>query len=135
VHPNRLIALAVSITALAAVTAPGAVADTPRLVGTGLTAEGPIPEPPTWPLHPKPVTQPTVTGDASIVRQPPTWPLNPQPIAPPTNVAQAKIADQHAAHLDWGSAGIGAGATLVALAIALVMAAVMRRRGLARARL
>jgi hypothetical protein len=134
-HPNRLIALAVSTAALAGVTAPAAVADHPRLVGTGLTAEGLIPEPPTWPLHPRPVTQRIGSGDARPIPRPPTWPLNPQPIPPPTNVAQASAADPHPAGFDWGSAGIGAGATLVALAMTLVMAVVMRRRGTARARL
>ena len=134
-HPNRLIALAFSAAAIAAVTAPAAVADHPGLAGTGLTAVRPIPEPPTWPLHPQPVTQATRSGDASIVPRPPTWPLNPRPIPPPTTVAQAKIPDQHVARFDWGSAGIGAAAMLVALAITLVIAVVTRRRGIARARL
>jgi hypothetical protein len=132
VHPNRLIALAVSAAALAGATAPAAVADHPRLVGTGVTAGRPIPMPPTWPLHPQPVTQ--QTGSGRVIPKPPTWPLNPQPIPPPANLAQANIAGRHVAGFDWGSAGIGAGATLVALAITLVMAVVMRR-GIARARL
>jgi hypothetical protein len=87
---------------------------------------------PRWPLHPQPVTQ--QIGSGRVIPKPPTWPLNPQPIPPPANLAQANIAGRHVAGFDWGSAGIGAGATLVALAITLVMAVVMRR-GIARARL
>src|SRR5690348_13274020 len=37
-----------------------------------------IPQPPTWPLHPQPITQKVATmADGRPIPQPPTWPLHP----------------------------------------------------------
>jgi hypothetical protein len=60
----------------------------------------------------------------------PTRPPNPQPIVGP----DAVVNTPSAASLDWGSAGIGAGAFIGAFAIALALALAggLRRRRIAR---
>src|SRR5512132_1522552 len=76
--------------------------------------------PPTWPVHPQPITRPRAV--AVTLPSPPTWPTNPQPIAPPRAVVNAPDSG-----LDWLSAGIGAAAAGL-FAIALVGIAGLRRR-------
>jgi hypothetical protein len=62
-------------------------------------------------------------GDASAQSAaPPAWPPNPDPIAGSHTVVNAPAASS----LDWGSAGIGAGASIAAFAIALALARGLR---------
>ena len=61
---------------------------------------------------------------------PPTRPPNPEASAASDAVTNAPAASS----LDWGSAGIGAGASIGAFAIALVLADGLRRRRIARPR-
>jgi hypothetical protein len=67
----------------------------------------PIPQPPTWPLHPKVI--------------PPPAPA-PAPAPPATLVAH-----RSASSFDWGAAAIGAATTLAVLAIVLAAAVAIRR--------
>jgi uncharacterized protein (TIGR03382 family) len=55
--------------------------------------------------------------------QPPTWPLNPKPIPPPTTAAQPHAVARDS--FDCGSAGIG---VFAAFAITLAGAVLVRRR-------
>jgi hypothetical protein len=61
------------------------------------------------------------------VAGPPTWPARPQPIPEPRVIVSAPDSG-----LDWGSAGIGAGAVIGASAIALAGTLALRRRRVAR---
>jgi hypothetical protein len=74
--------------------------------------------PPTWPAHPKPIT-----AYAAQLPGPPTWPTNPKPLP-----AYRSTAGRTDGSFDWGSAGIGAGASLAALAAGAAGMAGMRRR-------
>ena len=73
---------------------------------------------PTWPTHPKPITE-----YARQLPGPPQWPTDPQPITAYRSSVQASYGD-----FDWGSAGIGAGAGIVVLAAGLAGVAGVRRR-------
>jgi hypothetical protein len=68
-------------------------------------------------------------AESRPIATPPTWPLHPQPIAPP-EATSASARSPESAGFDWGSAGIGAGATFAALTLSLAgVVAVRRRRG------
>jgi hypothetical protein len=70
-------------------------------------------------------------GDASAQSAaPPTSPPNLEPIVGSDAVVNAPAASS----LDWGSAGIGAGAAIGAFAIALALAGGLRRRRTTRPR-
>jgi len=89
----------------------------------------PIPQPPTWPLHPQPITQVATMDDGRPIPQPPTWPLHPKVIPPPAPAPPASLVAHHSASsFDWGAAAIGAATTLAVLAIVLATAVVIRRR-------
>jgi hypothetical protein len=62
------------------------------------------------------------------VRTAPTWPSDPRSIAAPR-----ALPDAPASGLDWGSAGIGAGATMATFSLALAGFVGLRRRRTARA--
>lgn len=88
----------------------------------------PIPQPPTWPLHPQPITQVATMDDGRPIPQPPTWPLHPEVIPPPAPAPPASLVAHHSASsFDWGAAAIGAATTLAVLAIVLAAAVAIRR--------
>jgi len=88
----------------------------------------PIPQPPTWPLHPQPITQVATMDDGRPIPQPPTWPLHPKVIPPPAPAPPATlVAHRSASSFDWGAAAIGAATTLAVLAIVLAAAVAIRR--------
>jgi len=90
----------------------------------------PIPQPPTWPLHPQPITQVATMDDGRPIPQPPTWPLHPKVIPPPAPAPAPPatlVAHHSASSFDWGAAAIGAATTLVALALVLAAAVAIRR--------
>jgi hypothetical protein len=128
-HANRLITTAVVTAALAGFAAPAATAVPADGAMHGTTATRPIPVPPTWPLHPRPIAR---TVDARPIPVPPTWPLHPRVIPPPSIVTPPPaVAGASTTGFDWGSAGIGAGAMLAMLAmlaLAFVAATRLRRR-------
>ena len=80
------------------------------------------PGPPSWPVHPKPIT-----AYASQLPAPPTWPTNSTPITQYHGTAQATDGD-----FDWSSAGIGAGASAAAFAAGMFGLLGVRRRRHAR---
>jgi len=134
---NAGLAVAVVCAAIAAPAA--AVPALDRGPGTGASAahsaaavygaSRPIPEPPTWPLHPQPIAQVATMADGRPIPQPPTWPLHPKVIPPPANAPLATLVAHHSgSSFDWGAASIGAGTTLAVLAIVLATAFVIRRR-------
>ena len=90
----------------------------------------PIPQPPTWPLHPQPIAQVATLADGRPIPQPPTWPLHPKVIPPPpANTPPATLVAHHpASSFDWGAASIGAATTLAVLALVLATAVAIRRR-------
>ena len=70
-----------------------------------------------------------VYGASRPIPQPPTWPLHPKVIPPPANAPLATLVAHHSgSSFDWGAASIGAGTTLAVLAIVLATAFVIRRR-------
>lgn len=73
---------------------------------------------PTWPTHPKPITE-----YATQPPGPPQWPTDPQPLTSYRTSVQTSDGD-----FDWGSAGIGAAVVVGAFLIALGGAAGFRRR-------
>jgi hypothetical protein len=79
-------------------------------------------------LHPEPITQIATLADGRPIPQPPTWPLHPKVIPPPPYEPPATLVVDHpASSFDWGAAAIGAATTLAVLAIALAAAVVIRR--------
>jgi hypothetical protein len=89
----------------------------------------PIPQPPTWPLHPQPITQVATMDDGRPIPQPPTWPLHPKVIPPPASTPPATVVAPHfASPFDWGAAAIGAATTLAALSLLLAAGVAIRRR-------
>jgi hypothetical protein len=102
---------------------PAAVVIAGLLAGPAAAASH-APGPPTWPKHPKPVTQ--------IVAQlpgPPTWPVHPQPITP----LRASVTATNGG-FDWESGGIGAASAIAVLAAGLAGATGVRRRRAVRTR-
>jgi hypothetical protein len=101
----RLIAvpLATGLT-LVAIANPAAASDNARV--------------PTWPTHPKPITE-----YATQPPGPPQWPTDPEPLTSYRTSVQTSDGD-----FDWGSAGIGAGAGIVVLAAGLAGVGGVRRR-------
>jgi hypothetical protein len=77
--------------------------------------------------HPTDLRSPDARDAAShhhvVVAGPPTWPTTTQPITRPRVVVNAADSGLH-----WPSAGIGAGAATVGLAVAFAGAVGMRRR-------
>jgi len=124
-YATRLVTTAVVTAALAGVAAPAATAvPADGMRATAVTR--PIPVPPTWPLHPQPITN---AVDARPIPVPPTWPLHPRVIPPPSIAAPLpSVATVPSAGFDWGSAGIGAGTMLATLTLAFVAATWRRRR-------
>ena len=76
------------------------------------------PGPPTWPVHPLPITD-----YAYQLPGPPTWPTNPHPLSPYESTVRAT-----GDGLDWDSAGLGAAASTAILAFGFAGAAGVRRR-------
>ena len=76
-----------------------------------------------------PPDEPVVANATTRAADPPTWPANPRPIARTHAVVNAP-----ASGLDWGSAGIGGGAVVAAVAITLAGIVGVRRRRTARPR-
>ena len=108
---SRLISAPLAATlSAAAFTVPAAASD-----GTGA---------PTWPTDPKPIT-----SYASQLAGPPTWPTDPKPITEYRSAVEATDGG-----FDWDSAGIGAGASIAALAAGLAGVSGVRRRRAARPR-
>jgi hypothetical protein len=89
-----------------------------------------IPQPPTWPLHPQPITQKVATmADGRPIPQPPTWPLHPKVIPPPAPAPHATLVAHHStSSFDWSAAAVGAATTLAVLAMVLAAAVAIRRR-------
>jgi hypothetical protein len=90
------------------------------LVGPAAASQ---PGPPTWAEHTKPIT-----AYASQLPGPPTWPTNPKPITEYHSTVQATDVG-----FDWGSAGIGAGASIAALGAGMAGVTGVRRRRVAHA--
>ena len=94
-HTTRLVnaGLAVALVSGAVVGPAAAVPALDHGLGNGAVAAPsaahvsgtthPIPQPPTWPLHPEPITQVATMADGRPIPQPPTWPLHPKVIPPP----------------------------------------------------
>ncbi len=146
-HTTRLVnaGLAVALVSGAVVGPAAAVPALDHGLGNGAVAAPsaahvsgtthPIPQPPTWPLHPEPITQVATMADGRPIPQPPTWPLHPKVIPPPANEPPATlVVDHSASSFDWGAAAIGAATTLAVLAVALAAAVVIRRFASARLR-
>jgi hypothetical protein len=79
---------------------------------------------PTWPTHPEPIT-----SNASQLPGPPAWPTNAKPITEYRSTVEATDGG-----FDWDSAGIGAGASIAALAAGMAGMTGVRRRRAARPR-
>ena len=108
---------------------PGNRASATHSVAGAYGASRPIPQPPTWPLHPQPIAQVATLADGRPIPQPPTWPLHPKVIPPPASAPQLTlVAPQSASSFDWRAASIGAATTLVVLALVLAAVVAIRRR-------
>jgi hypothetical protein len=104
------------------ITAPLAIAAASAALA-GPAAAHRLPGPPTWPVHPQPVTQVVAHPPG-----PPTWPSNPLPITAYTGSGSTASGG-----FDLASAGIGlAGGVLVLTAGAAGGLALRRRRTAAR---
>jgi hypothetical protein len=77
-----------------------------------------LPAAPTWPTDPK-----LITSYVSQLPGPPTWPTDPKPITEYRSTVDATDGG-----FDWGSAGIGAGTSIVVVTAGMAGLATVRRR-------
>jgi hypothetical protein len=92
--PASLTALLVTLVMAAPAWSAGPTAD-PAATAAPATVTRPLPGPPTWPVHPQPITaapdSTVVPAPARPLPGPPTWPVHPQPVtaAPDSTVVPA----------------------------------------------